>query len=192
MARRNSPPSPKPPPSNTAGVAFTGDASQLVVMARVAGAFGIQGWVKLKVFTERPEGLASHPRWWIERPDGWRSVGLEEFRVRPAGISAKLAGVDDRTAAEALRGSHVAVMRQDLGEAGEGEHYWVDLIGLAVVDGRGRRLGEVTELLRAGGADVLVVKGEAEHLIPFVDDYVKSVDRAARCITVDWETEDGA
>ena len=161
-------------------------------MARVTGAFGIQGWVKLKVFTEAPDGLAAHPRWWVQRPEGWRSVELEEFRVRPAGVSAKLVGVDDRTAAEALRGSEVAVTREDLGEAGKGEHYWVDLVGLAVVDGRGQRLGEVTELLRAGGADVLVVKGEAEHLIPFVDDYVKSVDRAASCITVDWETEDGA
>lgn len=161
-------------------------------MARITGAFGIQGWVKLKVFTEVPEGLASHPRWWVRGPAGWHGAALEEFRVRPAGISAKLAGVDDRTAAEALRGSDVAVTREDLGEAGDGEFFWVDLVGLAVVDGRGTRLGEVTELLRAGGADVLVVKGEAEHLIPFVDEYVKSVDRAARCITVDWETEDGA
>ena len=161
-------------------------------MARITGAFGIQGWVKLKVFTEVPEGLASHPRWWIQRPEGWRSAVSEEFRVRPAGVSAKLAGVDDRTAAESLRGSDVAVTREDLGEAGEGEYYWVDLVGLAVVDGRGNRLGEVAELLRAGEADVLVVKGERVHLIPFVDDYVKSVDRESRCITVDWETEDGA
>ena len=192
MARRNSPPSPKPPPSNSAGVAFTGDASQLVVMARVTGAFGIQGWVKLKVFTEQPDGLAAHPRWWIQHPQGWLAAVPEEFRVRPAGVSAKLAGVDDRTAAEALRGSDVAVTRGDLGEVGKGEYYWVDLVGLAVVDGRGTRLGGVTELLRVGAADVLVVKGDREHLIPFVDDYVKSVDRAARCITVDWETEDGA
>jgi 16S rRNA processing protein RimM len=161
-------------------------------MGRVAGAFGIHGWLKLKVFTERPEGLASHPRWWLQRPEGWRSAALEDLRVRPAGVSAKLAGVDDRTAADALRGSDVAVTREDLGEAGEGEYYWVDLVGLAVVDVRGKRLGDVSELLRAGAADVLVVKGEAEHLIPFVDDYVKSVDRVARCITVDWETEDGA
>jgi len=161
-------------------------------MARVSGAFGIQGWVKLKVFTEVPEGLASHPRWWVHGPAGWRSATLEEFRVRPAGVSAKLAGVDDRTAAEGLRGSDVAVTRDDLGEAGEGEYYWVDLVGLAVVDVRGRRLGEVAELLRAGEADVLVVQGEREHLIPFVNDFVKSVDRDARCITVDWETEDGA
>ena len=192
MARPSSPARRKPPASNAPGVAYTGDASHLVVMGRVAGAFGIHGWLKLKVFTERPEGLASHPRWWLQRPEGWRSAALEDLRVRPAGVSAKLAGVDDRTAADALRGSDVAVTREDLGEAGEGEYYWVDLVGLAVVDVRGKRLGDVSELLRAGAADVLVVKGEAEHLIPFVDDYVKSVDRVARCITVDWETEDGA
>jgi 16S rRNA processing protein RimM len=96
--------------------------------------------------------------------------------------------VDDRNAAELLRGCDVAVTREDLGEAPEGEFYWVDLVGHAVVNLGGESLGKVEELLRAGGADVLVVRGDRERLIPFIADFVKGVDRAAKRITVDWES----
>jgi 16S rRNA processing protein RimM len=157
-------------------------------MGRLTGAFGIQGWVKVRTFTETPDSLASHPRWWIRGKSGWRSAALQEFKVRPAAITAKLEGVEDRTGAELLRGCDVAVTRADLGEAGEGEFFWVDLEGLEVVNRQGESLGRVTELMRGGGADVLVVKGEdRERLIPFVAHYVDKVDREAKRITVDWE-----
>ena len=192
MARPSSPASRKPLPSRPAGSPYAGDESALVVMARVLGPFGIQGWVRLKTFTETPDGLARHPAWWLRTKAGWVSADLEEFKVRPAAVSAKLAGVDDRNAAEALQGQDIAVARDDLGEAAEGEFYWVDLVGLAVVNLQGEALGQVEELLRAGGSDVLVVRGERERLIPFIADFVKSVDRAARRITVDWEAGDDA
>jgi 16S rRNA processing protein RimM len=156
-------------------------------MGRVLGPFGIQGWIKLKTFTEDPDGLARHPNWWLRTKSGWRSAVLQDFKVRPAAVSARLEGVDDRNAAEALRGFDVAVTRDDLGDAAEGEIYWVDLVGLEVVDLQGGKLGRVEELLRTGGSDVLVVRGERERLIPFIADYVKSVDREAGRITVEWE-----
>jgi 16S rRNA processing protein RimM len=156
-------------------------------MGRILGPFGIQGWVKLRTFTETPDGLADHPSWWLRSKAGWKSAVLEDFKVRPAAVSAKLQGVDDRNAAELLGGTDVAVTREDLGEAQEGEMFWVDLVGLAVVNLQGEELGQVEELLRTGGSDVLVVRGERERLIPFIADFVKSVDREAKRITVDWE-----
>ena len=63
----------------------------------------------------------------------------------------------------------------------------MDLVGLAVVNLQDEALGQVEELLRTGGSDVLVVRGGRERLIPFVADYVKAVDRKAGRITVDWE-----
>lgn len=156
-------------------------------MGRILGPFGIQGWVKLRTFTETPDGLADHPSWWLRTKSGWCSAVLQDFKVRPAAVSAKLEGVDDRDAAELLRGLDVAVTREDLGETESGEFYWVDLVGLAVVNLQNEALGQVEELLRTGGADVLVVRGERERLIPFVADYVKSVDRKTGRITVDWE-----
>lgn len=156
-------------------------------MGRILGPFGIQGWIKLRTFTETPDGLAGHPSWWLHRKDGWQAAALEEFKVRPAAVSAKLAGVNDRNAAELLQGCDVAVTREELGPAREGEFFWVDLVGLEVVNLQGEALGRVEELLRTGGADVLVIRGERERLIPFVASYVLGVDREAKRITVDWE-----
>src|SRR5256885_851132 len=102
---------------------------------------------------------------------------------------AKLAGCDDRDAAERLRGAEVAVTRAALGEAEEGMLYRVDLVGLDVVDASGARLGAVQGFFDAGDAAVMVVAagGGRERMIPFVDDYVKAVDREARRIVVDWK-----
>lgn len=163
--------------------------AQLVVMGRIAAPHGIRGWVKLKAFTAEPDGLARHPRWWIRTAEGWREARPEGFEVRPGATVAKLAGCDDREGAERLRGAEVAVRREDLGEAGQNEIYWVDLVGLEVVDAAGESLGRVDGLLEAGESDVLVVRGAKERLIPFVGEYVRSVDRAAGRIVVDWEAE---
>ena len=158
-------------------------------MGRIVAPFGIQGWVKVKTFTEAADGLESHPLWWVRKVDGWVGTRLEEFKVRPGTTSAKLEGCDDRSTAEALRGCDVAVPRADLGEAGEGAHFWVDLIGLDVVDHQGRALGKVNGLFASGETDVLVVKGAEgtkEYMIPFIAQYVKGVDREAQRITVEW------
>ena len=158
-------------------------------MGRVSAPFGVQGWIKLRTFTEAADGLADHSLWWMRTPDGWKSVKVEDFAARPAATVAKLEGVDDRDAALALRGFEVAVTREALGEAEEGTIYWRDLIGLQVANLRGEPMGEVEVMFETGETSVLVVKGERERMIPFVPEYVKAVDREARRITVDWEAE---
>ncbi|HUQ29675.1 MAG TPA: ribosome maturation factor RimM [Usitatibacter sp.] len=158
-------------------------------MGRVVGAFGVAGWVKVKVFTESAHTLGTFPKWWLQSPAGWREVEVEDFEVHSKGPVAKLAGCDDRNAADAMRGTEVAVTREALGEAEEGTFYWVDLVGLEVVDAQGTRLGEVEGLFETGETSVLVVKGAKERLIPFIPDYVKTVDREARRITVDWKPD---
>lgn len=158
-------------------------------MGRIAAPFGIQGWVKLKAYTDANDGLAAFPCWLLKTGEGWKSFGLEEFAARPAATVAKLGGVNDRNAAEALRGCEVAVTRAELGEPAAGSIYVVDLVGLEVVDAKGVALGQVEGFFQTGETSVMVVKGGRERLIPFVPDYVKAVDREARRITVDWEAE---
>lgn len=163
-------------------------------MGRIAGAFGIQGWVKVRTFTESASSLGDYGEWIVRTRDGWRATPVEGFEVHSKGPVAKLAGCGDRDAADALRGAEVAVTREALGEAGEGSLYWVDLVGLEVVSVEGVRLGKVEELFEAGDTSVLVLKDAdaKELMIPFVPDYVKAVDRKARRITVDWKAEYGA
>jgi len=158
-------------------------------MGQIVGSFGLKGWVKVKSFAETPDSLGVFPTWIVSTKDGWRDIALEDFEVHSKGPVAKLQGVDDRDAADALRGAQVAVTREDLGEAEEGTLYWVDLVGLEVVDEEGRRLGEVEGLFETGETSVLVVKGVKERLIPFVPQYVKSVDREAGRITVHWKAD---
>ena len=158
-------------------------------MARVSAPFGVKGWAKLRTFTGERDGLAGHSRWWLRTPEGWTGYALEDFAVHSAATVAKFAGVDDRDAAEAIRGFDVAVARSELEPAQAGTIYWADLVGLDVVNLRGEALGRVEELFETGPTSVLVVRGERERMIPFVDAYVKAVDRKAGRITVDWEAE---
>ena len=166
------------------------DESSLVVIGRIVGPFGVQGWVKVKTHTERPASIGEFPRWLVGTKLGWLERALDGFEVHSKGPVAKLEGCDDREAAVRLRNCDVAVRRESLGEAGEGSIYWVDLVGLDVVDENGQALGKVEGLFESGETSVLVVAmGPKERMIPFVPDYVKSVDREAKRITVDWKAD---
>lgn len=158
----------------------------MVVMGRVIAPFGIKGWVRLRTWTETEESLAGYPTWWLEDGRQWKPVELEEYEVHAKGVVAKLKGIDDRTGAEKLKGRDVGVPRAALGEAGKGALYWVDLVGYEVVNLAGERLGEMEGRLDAVSGDVMLVKGEKDFLIPFVEAYVKEVSPASRRITVDW------
>lgn len=195
MARLKRPASSPRPPSNPQldriARPFAGDASRLVVMGRVVGSFGVKGWVKLKPFSQKDDALAEHDTWVVRTRDGWREMDLEDFEVHAKGPVAKLAGSDAREVSDALRGAEVAVAREALGEAGEGTLYQVDLVGLEVVEEGGSVLGRVDGFFDAGETSVMVVAGAdgRERLIPFVADFVKSVDRETKRVTVDWKPD---
>jgi 16S rRNA processing protein RimM len=116
-----------------------------------------------------------------EAPRWWR---VEEARPQGRVWAMRLEGVGDRTAAEALVGSEVLAERGQLGEAGEGFHFWTDLEGLPVVTVAGEAIGMVTDLYATGGVDVLVVTGpRGEVLVPLAP-YV-AVDRAGKRVVID-------
>jgi 16S rRNA processing protein RimM len=109
-------------------------------------------------------------------------------------VVAQVQDVGDRAAAEALRGARIFVGRSSFPTAGPDEFYWVDLLGLSVVNREGQLLGSVTGLIDTGPHSVLRVKpseamesnAEAERLIPFVAAYVDAVSLEQRLVTVDW------
>jgi 16S rRNA processing protein RimM len=105
------------------------------------------------------------------------------------GLAAKLAGLEDRDAALRLKGLQIAVPRAALPPTQSNEYYWTDLLGMQVVTVQGVSLGTVDQMMETGANDVMVVAGERERLIPFIGDVVKTVDLAARLITVDWDPE---
>ncbi len=122
---------------------------------------------------------------WLARP-GEEPTQVDVTEARPQGRlwAVRIAGVADRTSAERWVGAEVFAERTELGDAGEGRHYWADLEGLPVVTAAGRALGQVTGLYETGGVDVLVVTGDGgERLIPLAP-YVE-VDVAGGRIVVD-------
>lgn len=155
-------------------------------MGRINAPFGVKGWVKIQPFSETPDALLDYPVWQIGKGEQWREVEAEDAALHGGFIVAKLAGCNDRDAAFALRGQEIAVGREELPDTEEGEYYWSDLIGLAVINREGVELGKVASLMETGAHDVLVVKGEKEILIPFVEVFVLKVDLAQGCIEVDW------
>ncbi len=164
-------------------------------MARIAAPFGIKGWVKLQVFTEFADSLDEFPVWYLQGPQGWQEIEVEDYAINAKGVVAKLKGFEDRSAAEKLGKREVAVPREWLGDAGENEFFWVDLIGSEVVNTAGQKLGRITTLMETGANDVLVVQQttemgvEEQMLIPFVGDVIVKVDRDAKQVTVDWSGE---
>ncbi|HLT44157.1 MAG TPA: ribosome maturation factor RimM [Luteimonas sp.] len=161
-----------------------------ILLGRIHGAFGVRGEVKLESFTDPARGILRYQPWTLRGPKGGREVSGARGRETAKGIVATLPGVDDRDAAEALRGTEVWVPRSALPPPAPGEYYWVDLEGLRVVNVDGTDFGTVSHLFSTGPNDVLVARGDRERLIPFLEpDYVRSVDFEAGVVTVDWDPE---
>jgi 16S rRNA processing protein RimM len=157
------------------------------VLGRIAAPHGVKGWVKIAPFTAAPGALAEHRRWWLGRDGEWTEVEVAEAHVRGGKLVARVTGCTDRDAAGRLRGREIAVPRDVLPEAGPGEYYWADLVGLEVVNREGASLGRVTNVFSTGANDVLRVgEGRRERLLPFVATVIRRVDLAGRRIEVDW------
>jgi len=163
----------------------------MVIMGRVAAAYGIRGWIKIQPFTEYLDSLLDYRTWWIGREQGpWREVEVLECGVHGKTLVAQLPDCPDRTAAEKLKGLMIAVPRGSLPEQEEDEYYWTDLIGMAVTNEAGERLGTVANLLETGANEVLVVRNDGgEMLIPFVASAIRQVDMESRTIRVDWSAD---
>ncbi|HET7596521.1 MAG TPA: ribosome maturation factor RimM [Burkholderiales bacterium] len=156
-------------------------------MGRVSAPFGVTGWIKVEPYTESSEGLLAFRMWWLGRASEWAPYRVEHAEARKNAVVAKLVGCDDRDAAALLRGREIAVPRYQLPDTASNEWYWADLIGLRVVNAAGEPLGRLERILRTGANDVLVVKGERERLIPFIEDVIRAVDLDSGVIRVDWD-----
>lgn len=169
--------------------------SAFIVLGKIVGAYGVQGWVRVHPFADDPSSWGRMKAWQLGRegepPESWRDVVPVRSKLQSDGLLVQLEGVPDRTAAEALKGALVGAAREALPATGKDEYYWADLIGLDVVNGRDERLGSVKELIESAASDVLVVVADdgTERLLPFVSAVVLDVDVTARRIRVEWEAD---
>jgi 16S rRNA processing protein RimM len=165
------------------------DTERRILLGRVIGAFGVRGELKLLSFTDPADTILRYQPWQLRQDGVEREVVGASGRMSAKGLTVRLHGVDDRDAAQALAGAEVWVPRSRLPAAKPGEHYWVDLEGLEVVNREGIVLGRVSHLFETAANQVLVVGGERERLIPYLDDFVLGVDFDAGRIDVDWDAD---
>ena len=158
--------------------------ADLVVMGQVIAPFGIKGWLRIRSFTGEIDALASYSHWWLQLENGWQMFDLAESNVGNKGLTARLAEITDRSQAEKLSNAQVGVSRSALPQLEVDEFYWADLIGFSVETLQQEKIGVLDGLLETSAADVLVVKGETEHLIPAA--LIKQVDVDGKQIIVDW------
>lgn len=172
-----------------------------VEVGRIADAWGIKGWFRVLPYSADPEALFSSKRWFLQPAErgaktfaGTLKLAIKEAKEHSDSVVATSHDIPDRNAAEALKGARVFIPRSSFPSSAPDEYYWVDLIGLDVVNREGVALGQVRELLSTGPQTVLVLACEAEgrpqeRMIPFVSAYVDGVDLPGRRITVDWQPD---
>jgi 16S rRNA processing protein RimM len=157
-----------------------------IVVGRIAGVYGVRGWVKVLSDTDPREGILDYQPWLLGQEA--RVWNVEEAKRHGRGLIVHLQGCDDRDLAATLVGQAISVRRDQLPPPAEDELYWIDLEGLEVVTSEGTRLGVIDHLFSTGVNDVMVIRGERERLLPFAwDQVVKHVDLEQRRMVVDWD-----
>ncbi|MBV2359715.1 ribosome maturation factor RimM [Thalassococcus sp. CAU 1522] len=160
--------------------------AELVCVGAIAGAFGVQGEVRLKSFTAEPAALADYAP--LSTEDGSKTFEVEITREIKGGFAARLSGVATREQADALKGVRLFVPRERLPSLPDDEYYHADLIGLEVVDTGGAVLGTVKAVLNHGASDLLeiLVPGQSRTvLLPFTIAAVPTIDLAKGRIVAD-------
>ncbi|NHZ41207.1 ribosome maturation factor RimM [Massilia sp. CCM 8693] len=173
------------------GVQIPDDLTQV---GYVSGAFGVTGSIRVTPFSTDADGLLSVKTWWLDKPS-LQSVSVRTAKIHGGDVVAQLAGTLGRDAAEALKGAAVSIPRSQFPQLPADEFYWSDLIGLNVVNLQGEALGLVSDMMHNGAQSILRITPvpdpandakAPERLIPFVDQFVITVDQASKTITVDW------
>ena len=181
-----------------------------VEVGRILDAWGVKGWLKILPHSSEPEALFLATSWFLQAPEvkfrpgfkafsGTVTIAVDEAKTHSGSVVAKIDGLDDRNDAESLRGCRIFLPRSAFPIASKDEYYWVDLIGLSVVNREGTALGYVRDLMATGPNSVLCVEYQAaqedgsskaeERMIPFVAAYVDAVDLPGKSITVDWQPD---
>jgi 16S rRNA processing protein RimM len=172
-----------------------------IEVGRIADAWGIKGWFKVLPYSASPEALFSSKRWFLQPAEkgaktfsGTVLLKIKEAKDHSDTVVAHANDIDDRNGAELLKGARIFISRASFPTPQADEYYWVDLIGLDVVNREGVGLGQVRELLHTGPQTVLVLAyleaGKSkERMIPFVSAYIDAVDLATKRITADWQPD---
>jgi 16S rRNA processing protein RimM len=159
-------------------------AGDRVLLGEIVGVHGIKGDLIVRSYTEAPDAIGSYGA--LSDETGARSFAVTVIRCGPKGVVARIAGIDDRTAAEALRGTKLYVARAKLPAAADNHYYHADLIGLVAAAPDGQRIGRIVAVHNYGAGDFVEITTveEQQLLVPFTDACIPVIDLDAGLATV--------
>ncbi len=165
-------------------------AEQYINVGEISGVFGVKGWVKVFSFTQPRENILSYSPWRLKKGSEIRDVEVLSGKLQGKVVVAALKNISDREIAASLSGYKILINQDLLPEPATDEYYWHELIGLKVINQQNESLGTVDSILETGANDVLVIKGDRERLIPFLQPQtVMNIDLETGIIQVDWDSE---
>lgn len=162
----------------------------LINVGKISGVFGIKGWLKVFSFTDNREDILGYTPWVLKKGSETKVFNVLDGMLQGKTVVAHLKGVNDRDQAATFMGWDIFITPEQLPKAVEGEYYWSDLIGLKVETNQGVQIGVIDSLLETGANDVLIIKGDRERAVPFLQGQtVLDIDLQAGKMIVDWDPE---
>ena len=160
-----------------------------VTLGKLGTTHGINGWIRVYSETDNPESIFDYQDWSLYNTATSQRQPIKalEWKAHQGHFICKFDGYDSPEAAKTLTNLLIQVEANELPQLNDDEYYWSQLIGLEIIDQHGQSLGKVSNLMETGSNDVLIVKGEKEHAIPYLPWVIKAVDLEKQQILVDWE-----
>ncbi len=176
------------------------DEKAYVFLGILKAHYGVKGWLKVFSYTEPKQNILSYPSVMLFREgqkNCWKKVEITNGRLQGKGIVVHIKGYDNRESSAELIGSTIAITRENLKKLPQDDYYWLDLIGITVINQEGIVLGKIVNMLATPANDVMIVKHQekqegiqAEYLIPFImGQFVLDVDLKSGKIHVDWDVD---
>ncbi|MDQ7089275.1 MAG: ribosome maturation factor RimM [Methylococcales bacterium] len=165
-------------------------STKLITLGEISGIFGVHGALKIFSFTEPRENILTYSPWLLKKNNELTEIKVAGGKRQGKTVIARLKGIGDRDAAAQLIGSEILIPKDLLPATAGDEYYWHDLIGLKVETLEGVQLGDVDSILETGANDVLIVKGEKERLIPFLQpETIVNINLETGIMRVDWDID---
>jgi len=163
---------------------------QPIHVGKISGVFGIKGWVKVFSYTDDRANILRYSPWMLKKAGETKTLKVITGNLQGKAVVAQLEGIQDRDQAASLMGWDIFISPEQLPKTASNEYYWSDLIDLQVENTEGVAFGVITGLLETGANDVIIVQGERERCIPFLQGKtVVSIDLNAARMIVDWDAD---
>lgn len=160
-----------------------------IPIGRFGAAYGVRGWLHLISYTDPIENIFNYTVFHVKHGQQWQLLHLANSKTHGKGLIVQIAEIGDRELAREYTNDEIYIPKEALPNLPEDQYYWHDLIGLQVKTTENLVLGTVRELLATGGNDVIVVNGDRQRLIPYIDDVVIKIDMTSRELIVDWDPD---